>query len=31
MGANSGLVTLTKVEVVLYGVKDPAATSPAPS
>jgi uncharacterized protein len=30
MGGNSGLITLTKVEVVLYGVKEPAATSPAP-
>jgi PII-like signaling protein len=31
MGSNSGLITLTKVEVVLYGVKEPAATSPTPS
>jgi len=27
MGSNSGLITLTKVEVVLYGVKEPAAPS----
>jgi uncharacterized protein len=30
MGSNSGLITLTKVEVVLYGAKDPAAPAPTP-
>jgi PII-like signaling protein len=27
MGTNSGLITLTKVEVVLYGAKEPAAAA----
>ena len=30
MGSNSGLITLTKVEVMLYGAKDPAAPAPTP-
>ena len=30
MGSNSGLITLTKVEVVLYGAKDPAVPAPTP-